>query len=358
MGSVFVALILVITGFVAVTWVRFTGFSERAWEVIPVILIGGFIPATLLSFRFRHPLLRAYIVLSSVSLGFLSYGLLAAGLCWLIAGAGRVAGHPPDARTLADVLYGAAALATLYGMANASAIRITRLALALPNLPPAWRGRSVALVSDIHLGNIRGSTFARRIVSRLRELKPDAVFISGDLFDGTHIDVEKAVRPLAGLSVPAGIFFVGGNHDDFGDRPRYLAALGGVGLRALNNEKVTVDGLQIAGVHDDEAGDPGRFREILRQMGLDRSRAAILLAHRPSNLAIPEEAGFSLQLSGHTHSGQFWPWTLIVARIYGSFAFGLNRFGRMLVYTSSGVGTWGPPLRLGTKSEIVAIRLS
>jgi uncharacterized protein len=110
-------------------------------------------------------------------------------------------------------------------------------------------------------------------------------------------------------------------------------------------------------VHDREIHEAGLYREILEKAGVDRARASILLAHRPENLSVPEEAGISLQLSGHTHSGQFWPWTLVAGRVHGKFAYGLNRQGRMLVFTSSGAGTWGPPFRLGTRSEVVLIRL-
>jgi predicted MPP superfamily phosphohydrolase len=128
-------------------------------------------------------------------------------------------------------------------------------------------------------------------------------------------------------------------------------------IRVLNNQKITVDSLQLIGVHDAEAGNPALLREILHQAQIDRSQSCILLAHRPVNLAIAEEAGVSLQLSGHTHGGQIWPWNLLVGRIYGRFAAGLGRLGRLQVYTSNGVGTWGPPLRVATKSEIVLIRL-
>jgi predicted MPP superfamily phosphohydrolase len=99
------------------------------------------------------------------------------------------------------------------------------------------------------------------------------------------------------------------------------------------------------------------FRTLLQGAVLDRNRASILLAHRPSNLAIPEEEGISLQLSGHTHGGQFWPWTLAAARVHGRFNHGLNRHGKLLVLTSNGLGTWGAPMRVGTISEIVLIRL-
>ena len=147
-----------------------------------------------------------------------------------------------------------------------------------------------------------------------------------------------------------------GNHDEFSERSLYLAPVRSVGIRVLNNEKTSVEGLQIVGVHDSEASDPVQLREILRQARIDRRLPSVLLSHRPVNLSVPQEEGISLQLSGHTHGGQIWPWNLLVSRLYGRAAAGLSRWGKMQVYTSNGTGTWGPPLRVGTKSEIVLIQ--
>jgi predicted MPP superfamily phosphohydrolase len=121
---------------------------------------------------------------------------------------------------------------------------------------------------------------------------------------------------------------------------------------------VEINGLQFVGVNNAGIHDPQLFRTLLQGAKLDRNRASILLAHQPLNLSIPEEEGVSLQLSGHTHGGQLWPWTWVAARVHGRFNCGLNRFGNLLVLTSNGAGTWGAPMRVGTISEIVLIRLS
>jgi predicted MPP superfamily phosphohydrolase len=215
----------------------------------------------------------------------------------------------------------------------------------------------VALVTDLHLGNVRGAGFACRVVAKLRELQTDAVFISGDLFDGAKADLDALLEPWKGLSAPAGVYFVTGNHEEFTDRAKYLDAVERAGIQVLNNEKVDINGLQIVGVHDAELHDPRRFRAVLQGAKLDRNRPSILLAHQPLNLAIPEEEGVSLQLSGHTHGGQLWPWTLVAARVHGPFNRGLNPFGKLLVLTSNGAGTWGAPMRVGTKAEIILIQM-
>ena len=203
---------------------------------------------------------------------------------------------------------------------------------------------------------MRAGGFSQRIVSKLNHLKPDVVFLAGDVYDGTAADVNLFAKPFAGLSAPLGAFFVTGNHEEFADRSRYIDALKRAGVRVLENEKVIVDGIQILGVFYHELATPERFRAALRQANLDRAHPSILLAHSPNRVREAEELGISLQLSGHTHAGQFFPWTRVVSRIYGKFAYGLHKLGNMMVYTSCGAGTWGPPVRLGTNPEIVFIR--
>jgi hypothetical protein len=177
------------------------------------------------------------------------------------------------------------------------------------------------------------------------------------MFDGSPVRANELVAGWQGFSPARGIYYIAGNHDEFVDRRIFLEAVSRTGVRVLNNEKVSVDGLQIVGIHDSEAEDPRELRKILGRAQIDPALPSVLLAHRPVNLAVAEEAGISLQLSGHTHHGQMWPWNFLVRRIYGPFAYGLHRLKTMWVYTSSGAGTWGPPLRVGTKSEIVLIRL-
>ena len=213
-----------------------------------------------------------------------------------------------------------------------------------------------ALISDTHLGHIRGARFLRRIVTTLTRLKPDIVFIAGDMYDGTVAKVNEMAAPLAKLVVPWGAYFVAGNHEEFSDSTKYFDAVKQTGVRVLNSEKVTVDGLQIVGVHYRDSTNDDRFRAALRGAAVDRNRASILLTHAPDRVSIAEQEGFSLQLSGHTHGGQFFPFTWITSRLYGKFVYGLQRLGNLLVYTSYGAGTWGPPLRVGTKPEIVLLQ--
>lgn len=345
------------SSFTAITWSHFTGTNPWISQLVALAISGGFAAVIFLSFRRQHVLLAFLGTALAAAIGFFNYALLAAGVCWVALGVLRAGGFGPDPAFIAWGCYGVAALTTLYGLINAATLRVTRATVNLPNLPSAWHGRQVALVSDIHIGNIRGPRFIRRIVARLKALDPAAVFIAGDMFDGAKVDLARSVGPWSALRPPSGTFFVTGNHDEFSDRQPYLAALESAGLRVLHNERVVVEGLQILGVHDGETHQPAAYGKILERAGIDRARASILLAHQPSRVEIPEAAGISLQLSGHTHGGQFWPWTFLVRKIYGRFAYGLSRVGGLQVYTSSGAGSWGPPMRVGTRSEIVLLRL-
>jgi uncharacterized protein len=222
-------------------------------------------------------------------------------------------------------------------------------------LPDAWRGRKAALISDLHLGHVRNGSFLRRMVAKILREAPDAIFIAGDLYDGTAIDARRAAEPLNKLVAAHGVYFVAGNHEQFGDDSKYLNAIAAAGVRVLSNEKVEVDGLQIIGVPYRNAARDGHLASALSDIHLDRDRASILLTHAPDHPEIAEAAGVSLQLSGHTHLGQFIPWSWMARRIYRQFVYGLSRIGKMQVFTSSGAGTWGPPLRLGSNPEIVML---
>jgi predicted MPP superfamily phosphohydrolase len=316
----------------------------------------SFVAASLLAFRYTNIAVRAFYKAAAVWLGLLTFLFAAAISSWIILGVARVAGLDLNFHRTVELLFGAAVGAGLYGVFNASWTRVTRTTVRLANLPAAWHGRRAALISDVHLGHVRNGSFLRRLVAKILREEPDAIFVAGDLYDGTAIDAWRAAQPLSELVAPHGVYFVAGNHEQFGDDSKYLNAIAAAGVRVLSNEKVEVEGLQIIGVPYRSAAQHGRFASVLQGIGLDRERASILLTHAPDHPEIAEAAGVSLQLSGHTHLGQFLPWSWMARRIYRQFVYGLSRIGKMQVFTSSGAGTWGPPLRLGSNPEIVMLQ--
>jgi uncharacterized protein len=342
------------------TWIFFFAPwdpSRRALlRIALTILCFSFVATSLLARQFAGWIVRAVYSVAAVWLGLINFLFLATCLCWIVYLPLLLFGAHLDKRILASAIFGAAFLVALYSVFHASRTSVTRIAIRLPNLPESWRGRTAALVSDLHLGHIRNRRFLRRIVGMLSRQRPDILFVAGDLFDGTKIDEPRLSEPWAAFSAPLGSYFVTGNHEQFSSPDQYLDVVKRSGFRILENEKVDIDGLQVVGVHYLHSTHPEHFRSILKNVGLDPTVASILLIHTPDRMAIAAEQGISLQLSGHTHRGQFFPFTLAVRRVYRQYTYGLNSLEKLLIYTSSGAGTWGPPMRLGTTPEIVLIQ--
>ncbi len=348
------------------TWIAFwdapSAAAILALRVALLVLAFSFVAAALLSFRFSNPLVVLIYKFAAVWLGFLNYFFWAACLSWLTWYAWLAVGQSADPAVrrpmIAGVLWALALLVGLYGLINARWIRVRRIAIRLPGLPESWRGRRAVLMSDLHLGNINGARFSRRLVDLATGLQPDIVFIPGDMFDGTMADLDKLAAPFKDLSPPFGVYFSSGNHEEFAGKEHYLEAATRAGMRVLNNESVTVDGLRIAGVPNGDSHNPIRLRATLEGLRLNQGEASILLNHMPSRLPIVERAGVSLQLSGHTHVGQLFPFNWLTRRVFGRFTYGLQSFGALQVFTSSGAGTWGPPMRVGTHPEIVLLEFA
>ncbi len=356
------SILLLAHWFVYQTWATFQrGASETEIHVVQIafaVLSVSFMGASLLAHRYSNFPARVFYKAAALWMGLFNFLFLAACFFWVASLGTRVLGLHFPATLAGEALFAAAFIFFLYGTINARIIRTNRIAVKLPELPAAWRGRIAALVSDIHLGPVNGESLMRRIVAKLADLQPDIVFVVGDLYDGTKVEARAVSSSWKDLDTPFGAYFVTGNHEEFGDPGEYIEAVEAAGIRVLDNEKITLDGLQVVGVNDRDLAHPERLRSILESADISRNRASILLAHTPHRLAVAEEAGISLQLSGHTHGGQIFPFTWLTQRIFGLYTSGLNRFGEMLIYTSTGVGTWGPQLRVGTKPEIVLIEFA
>ena len=360
--SIVQAILFLAHWFVYATVAHFWGGVAASWgaKLAFALLSVSFVAASLRGWYSYHPLVRFFYQVSAIWMGFASFFLLASVASWIVYGVSAIVGLGWWPARIADAAFALAIAAGLYAWLNAAWPHVVRVTVALPNLPAQWRGRTAALVSDLHLGHVRNTRFVRRVVNQLLTLQSDIVFIAGDLYDGVAADFEKLARPWHDLvaspqAAALGVYYIAGNHEEFYRNAEYLPPLLRAGIRVLNNEKVEVDGLQVVGVHYGDAVNENQYRAILHSMNLDRGRASVLLLHAPVRLPISEEEGISLQLSGHTHGGQLFPWTLIAQRVWRKFVHGLQRFGSLQVYTTYGTGTWGPPLRLGTQPEIVLI---
>jgi hypothetical protein len=213
----------------------------------------------------------------------------------------------------------------------------------------------VVQLSDIHLGAINRRRFMSRVVDAVKSIKPDVVFITGDLFDGVGRDLNHLANPLSELTPPLGMYFITGNHETYVGQEKSLAALEGLPVRIMRNEVIALDGIQIAGINYPTSLQPLDLAAILSR--IDANMPSIALFHVPARIEEFKKSGVSLMLSGHTHVGQMWPFNYITRRVYGGKDYGLHVESDFAIYITSGVGTWGPPLRTGTRPEIVQIRL-
>ena len=275
------------------------------------------------------------------------------------------AGGPVFTRDSAVAVPLVALLVTAIGFVNARRVaRVVRVEVPIAGLPPALDGYSIAQISDIHVGPTIRRPYLNAIVNKVNALKADAIAVTGDLVDGSVQRLAMHTEPLGRLSAPDGTFFVTGNHEYYSGAEQWIAEVRRLGLRVLMNEHVIRRrgdaSLMIAGVTDYTAQlfNPAHRSDPRQAIAGAPGDVAvkILLAHQPRSAPAAADAGFDLQLSGHTHGGQFFPWNLFVP-LQQPFVAGLNRVRSLWVYTSRGTGYWGPPKRFGAPSEITLVRL-
>ena len=302
-----------------------------------------------------NPLVRAVYTLASVWLGLVNFFFLAACACWIVYGVPLPVWSAPGkarrwrSRALASAFSRASA-----AIVNAAWTRVMRVTVKLPNLPASWRGRTAALVSDLHLGHVRNRRFLRRIVRNAFALAA-RTFCS---FRATCLTAPPWIWrgwPNPGPNFPRRWARTSSRATTSNSpAPRNISMPCSSPESACSKTKKlfsTACRSWVCTITIRRTSE--NFDRSCGRLALDRDVASILLVHNPDRLPVAAEAGISLQLSGHTHRGQFFPFTPIVSRMYGKFAYGLNRFGDLAVYTSCGAGTWGPPMRLGSNPEIV-----
>lgn len=258
-----------------------------------------------------------------------------------------------------------ALLATVAGLVNARRrAQVVTVDVALQGLPPALAGYTIVQISDLHVGPTIGRPTVEGVVNAVNALTPDLIVLTGDIVDGGVPELTNHTSPLGRLHARDGVYAVTGNHEYYAGANAWIAEWQRLGMHVLLNTHVVIgEGASrfvLAGVTDYSARafDPAHYSDPVGALAGAPADVPtrILLAHQPRSAPAAHEAGFQLQLSGHTHGGQFLPWRWFV-RLQQPFTAGLHRLGDMQIYVSRGTGYWGPPKRLGAPSEITRIRL-
>lgn len=334
---------------------------------LSLVLLALSIPATFILGRVLNRPLSGLAWVAYVWMGlffFLFVALLATDV--LRGGVGLTAwlrGAPVDperrqllSRALAGVASAFAGSAGLAGLAAVMRpVQVKRVEVVLDKLPAALDGFTIAAISDVHLGPTIGAEFMRDVVARVNALGADVIAIVGDLVDGSVEELQASAAPLGSLKAPHGVWFVTGNHEYYSGAPEWIAHLRSMGIETLGNRRVTLARgeaqLELAGTHD-LTGEGELGHDLGRALhGRDAARPLVLLSHQPRTFPQAAKQGVDLQISGHTHGGQLWPWGFVV-RLQQGFLAGLSQLGQAQLYVSCGTGYWGPPMRLGAPAEI------
>jgi predicted MPP superfamily phosphohydrolase len=338
----------------------------------------SFVISFILIHWWENLLTSSFYIFSATWLGLFVNLCVAAGLGWLLMGIIRLVGYNPNPQSIVTVFLILAVLYSVYGIYSAFHPRIKHIEVDMENLPEEWKDKTIVQLSDVHLGLVHGIGFLERVVGKVNALNPELVFITGDLFDGMGGTFIRFVEPLNNLKARKGIFYITGNHETYIGIGRVLEILGKTKINILSNEVVELEGLQVIGISYPGLGGTKDIQSLKGfQENFSRDKPSILLFHTPTNireekggnrhydtywvpdtsLAMNREIGVDLQLSGHTHSGQIFPFGYLTKLIYKGYDYGLHNEGSFSVYITSGVGTWGPPMRTGSPPEIVVIKL-
>ena len=358
-----IALLVLLFRWFAARLVHDPGLPEP-WDGAALWAIGGMFGCLVAGPVFErlppYPWRRVGCVAAWIGVGVLFVGTWVLALADLASAVGLLpVGAGAKALGVVAATLGIAGFATVSGLGDPA---LERVSIDLARWPAALDGFRIAQISDIHIGPILGAGFARRLTERVNALEADLVVITGDLVDGPVDQVGAGVGPFRDLAGRHGVFFVTGNHDVYSGDEAWVARVRELGITPLRNAHRAFDvagaRFDLAGV-DDHRGDwvTGTSEDLPAALaGRDPAVPVILLAHDPSTFKKARRAGVDLQLSGHTHGGQIWPFRYLV-RIAVRWVSGVYRDGDSTIYVSRGTGFWGPPLRLFAPAELTEITL-
>lgn len=319
-----------------------------------------FIAVSALSHFYESKIVSYTYTAISVYMGFFVFVFFALIIGWIFIGLFQLTGLAVSSKLIALVMLVLAVLYSAYNIWNAFDVQVKNISVQITNLPDYWKNKKIVQLSDIHLGNVLGVNFLNKIVQETNAQNPDMIFITGDLFDGMDGDLDQFIGPLNNLKAKDGVYFITGNHEIYLPVQKALDVLAKTDIKYIDDKIVHVNGLQIIGIGYLQDFTVRNIKQIVESNpDYDSKMPTILLYHIPLPSAIldAKNLGVNLYLAGHTHVGQLLPFKLITDLVYKGYDYGLHQEGSFYEYTSSGAGTWGPPMRSGNQPEIVVIDL-
>ncbi|MCG2692845.1 metallophosphoesterase [Candidatus Parcubacteria bacterium] len=334
------------------------------------ILSFSFIISAILSRVWANGFIKIFYLISSIWYGFMVNFIMAMGLFLIVLIISKISKFKINKVLISRIFLALTVLYSIFGIYSAFFPIIKNLTVSIRDLPEEWEGKTIVQLSDIHLGQIIGTRFMNRVNEKVDEINPEIVVITGDLFDGMNKSLNSFIEPLNNIKAKKGVYYVTGNHETYIGVKKALDTLEKTEINVLDDEVALVNGLQIIGV-----SYPGLEKDIANDKNYNFNTPSLLLYHAPTDIRIKQidhnnmyyspkinfdyakELGVDLQLSGHTHKGQIFPFNFITNYMYNGYDYGLHKEGYFSIYISSGTGFWGPAMRTGSRSEIVAITL-
>lgn len=342
------------------SWVRFFGITNATtkhvllWSL--VFLGASYLISAFLAHVADNVFSRGFYLFAGFWMGLIVNLVLFFALAWLFVWVGSLMHFASHEKLLAILAILASLVYSVYGVWNAFTPRVTSINVAIDDLPKQWVGKKIVQISDVHLGHVYREDHIARVVEKINAMNPEVVVITGDLFDGTDGNMDSFLAPLNKINAP--VFFVTGNHETYLGLDKSYAAIAKTKLIPLRDSLRMVSGLQFIGIDYPLRGKDRDIAKIIPAMkGYDQFAPSVLLIHEPLQIESAKKVGISLQLSGHTHVGQLFPFGFITSLVFGGYDYGFKRDGSFAIFTSSGLGGWGPPMRTEKKSEIVEIIL-
>lgn len=318
--------------------------------IIPLLFVGSIILSWNSQMVIGPTLYREIQILAGIGF-YLFIGAIILGICLLVA---AITKHSLPIG-VAWIVFGLSLIFAGIGFVQSRFIKTVSYTVTLHDAPASWNGKRAVLVSDTHFGLVNHASFSNKVVDAILAIHPDFVLHAGDFYDGPSISTSAITTSWKRLADTLPFFYAPGNHEEYGNYAGFLDSIRHANITILDDKKTLFDGVMIAGITYRNGKNPIEATRAIESLNLDEKTPTILINHPPTSLIAGEAHGVDLQVSGHTHKGQFWPMNYLVHYIYGPQYYGHAQFKTMQTITTGGVGTFGPPFRLFNQSELVLI---
>lgn len=360
--SIILFIVILVSEYVAYASFHQAGIIKSAQLELFLMLIGVILPIIFIGsmiYGYKHySAINSWLnTFSSIWLGIVFYIFLASLLAFIFIMLNNYLNLHLQIKLISNILVLVVLLLMAYGIINASSPKIINWEIKSEKLSKDWADKKIILISDIHLGFMRNDVFLRKIIKKIEKEKPDVVFIAGDLINGESFPYKKWLEEFSVLKPQFGILYVEGNHEKFSQEYDKFKSEIPDYIENLTDKKIIINNTQIIGLDYSENQTKEQIKTSLNTLSYEKEEPSIILMHDPKDTKYLAESGVSLALSGHTHGGQFFPFTIVVNDIYQKYVHGISYTSDTASVTSSGVGTSIIPIRIGTTPEIIVLNI-